>query len=108
MSDVTIHRIKEDGGGGRDAHARPGNCALAKLGEKSVLAFDLSERGQLPVVVFDHTEHVAQRGDHVDILTEGNLSAVALQRGDTIEIGLRPGHQSGRNGVRTLMVQASI
>lgn len=108
MAEVVIHRIKVDGGMGRDAHARPGRCALALLGENPVLAFDLSERGQFPVVVFDHTEHVAQRGECVDILAVGNLSAVALQPGDTIEIDLRPGHQSGRNGVRTLMVQASI
>lgn len=109
MSDVTMHRIKEDGGWGRDAHARPGNCAVAKLGEAPVVAFDLQRVALGPVVVFDRRVHEATtEGNTVETVDEGVLSAVALQPGDILEIGLRPGHQSGRNGVRSLVVQASI
>ncbi len=106
MSAVTIRRIKE-GGEGRNAHARPGKCAVANLGEAPVFAFDLQREGLGPVVVFDLRVHEATMGGTpIETIDEGTLSATPLFPGHPVEIHLRGGHEPGRNGATSLVVQA--
>ena len=109
MAGVTIHRRKEDGVIGNNAYTRPGETAVAILGGSHVFAFDSPRVGPVPVVVFEHDALVAtQGGIPIETIDDGSLSAVALRLGHPVKINLRPGQQPGRNGVKSLVVHASI
>ena len=109
MSGVTIQRRKEDGVWGNNAYARPGRDAVAILGDSHAFGFDSQRIGSVPVVVFQNEGLLAtQGGIPIETIDEGELSAVPLLPGHAVEIHRRPGFPIGRNGVTSLVVQASM
>ena len=104
-----MHRRKEEDRWGNDAHARPGNCAVARLGGEQVLAFNLETERLDPVVVFNRCAHEATiGGTPIETIDEGELSALVMQIGHPVKINLRSGYKPGRNGVTSLVVKASV